>query len=387
MRNISIALAIILSFTALDSMAEKKADKRSAWEFDRDMPCYIDELVQELSYPLAWENVEGMDFDTWKQTARAKVFECMLPPIKRADSWEIEVVDEMQYEGYKAQKIRFNINAYARMTAYLLIPDGEGPFPAINALHDHGGHLFIGKEKMIRPFHEDSVVMDDADRWADIIYEGQYFGNFLASNGYVVLSTDAQMWGERGRREGVNRSSYDLIAGNMMMIGRNLSADMTYDDIYCTELLASLPQVDSSRIGCVGCSMGGYRSWMLSALSDRIAAGASVCWMSTTASMFYRTVARSQNGGFANTIPGLRLYLDYPHIASLACPKDMLFINGDSDKLFPLDGVNDAFATLQSVWKSQQAESHLSCEIWPIPHSCGKAAQQRCLEFFDKALK
>mgnify|MGYP000520806317 CR=1 FL=1 len=34
----------------------------------------------------------------------------------------------------------------------LLIPDGKGPFPTVNALHDHGAHLFIGKEKMIRPF-------------------------------------------------------------------------------------------------------------------------------------------------------------------------------------------------------------------------------------------
>lgn len=52
------------------------------------------------------------------------------------------------------------------------------------------------------------------------------------------------MWGERGRAEGVDRSKYDIIAGNMMMYGRDLSAFMTYDDIASTDFLATLPEVD-----------------------------------------------------------------------------------------------------------------------------------------------
>ena len=42
--------------------------------------------------------------------------------------------------------------------------------------------------------------------------------------------------------------------------------------------LASLPFVDAQRIGCTGCSMGAYRTWMLAALSDRVKCGAAVCW-------------------------------------------------------------------------------------------------------------
>lgn len=46
------------------------------------------------------------------------------------------------------------------------------------------------------------------------------------------------------------------------------------DDISATEFLASMPEVDAQRIGCTGWSMGGYRAWMLSALSDRVKVGA-----------------------------------------------------------------------------------------------------------------
>ena len=386
--------------------SKPKLQKREKYEWQGEIPTYVETLKKELAYPMAWGNSPIKNFKKWKKTARAKVFECMMTPPKAAAAWDMEVLGEEQRDGYKAQKIAFNINAYSRITAYLLIPDGgAGRFPAVVALHDHGAHLFIGKEKMIRPFFiaseeqdadgkisekkkaANQEVLDDADAWVNQLYEGQYVGDYLAKHGYVVLSIDAPMWGERGRKEGVDRKKYDLIAGNMMMLGRDLSAFMTYDDIASTEFLASLPMVDANRIGCAGCSMGAYRSWMLSALSDRIKVGASVCWMITTDAQLTRRYGRKENGGFANCIPGLRQYLDYPHIASLACPKPMLFINGTKDKLFPVPGVKDAFRQMHEVWRSQKADERLDTEIWDIPHSCGIKAQAKILEFLDQYLK
>lgn len=394
----SVALAQT-SVSLAKTSSKPKLQKREKYEWQGEIPTYVETLKKELTYPMAWGNSPIRNFKKWKKAARAKVLECMMTPPKAAAAWDMEVLGEEQRDGYKAQKIAFNINAYSRITAYLLIPDGKGPFPTVNALHDHGAHLFIGKEKMIRPFftleEQDSPtkqalcqeILDDADAWARQLYDNQYVGDYLAKHGYVVFSADAPMWGERGRKEGVDRNKYDLIAGNMMMMGRDLSAFMTYDDISSIEFLASLPMVDAKRIGCVGCSMGAYRSWMLSALSDRIKAGASICWMITTDAQLTRRFGRKENGGFANCIPGLRQYLDYPHIASLACPKPMLFINGTKDKLFPVPGVKDAFAEMHKVWKSQGADNLLDTELWEIPHSCGLKAQEKMLEFLDKNLK
>ena len=393
-------IALLQASVALAQTSSKsKLQKREKYEWQGEIPAYVETLKKELTYPMAWGNSPIRNFKKWKKVARAKVFECMMTPPKAAAAWDMEVLGEEQRDGYKAQKIAFNINAYSRITAYLLIPDGKGPFPTVNALHDHGAHLFIGKEKMIRPFftleEQDSPtkqalcqeILDDADAWAKQLYDNQYVGDYLAKHGYVVFSADAPMWGERGRKEGVDRNKYDLIAGNMMMLGRDLSAFMTYDDIASTEFLASLPMVDAKRIGCVGCSMGAYRSWMLSALSDRIKAGASICWMITTDAQLTRRFGRKENGGFANCIPALRQYLDYPHIASLACPKPMLFINGTKDKLFPVPGVKDAFAEMHKVWKSQGVDNLLDTELWDIPHSCGLKAQEKMLKFLDKNLK
>ena len=374
---------------------------RDKYEFMRNLPVYADSLIADLNYPLAWGHsliadlnyplawghCDIQNFDEWRQVARQKVFDCMLtPPPAPAHGFEAKVLYEEQRDGYKARKIEIRLSRYYTVPAYVLIPNGKGPFPAVNALHDHGAHLFIGKEKMIRPLAcEDSTVIKDADEWLKG-YEGQYFGDYLAKNGYVVFSADAPMWGERGQKEGARRDRYDMIAGNMMMYGIDLSAWMTYDDIAGTEYLAQMPEVDARRIGCTGWSMGAYRAWMLAALSDRIKVGTAICWMVTTDEQMSFKYSRTENGGFANCFPGLRRWLDYPHIASIACPKPMLFINGSQDKLFPVAGVEKAFQTMHDTWKSQKADDKLETELWDMPHSCNKKVQQHVLDFFKKYL-
>lgn len=377
--SIIVVLLLLSSFTL--------AQKRERFEFKRNLPVYADSLIADFDFPLAWGNSDIKDFSEWKKVARQKVFDCMLmPPPAPSNGYETKVLFEEQRDGYKARKIEICLSRYYTVPAYVLIPDGKGPFPAVNCLHDHGAHLFIGKEKMIRPLAcEDSTVIADAEEWLKG-YEGQFFGDYLAKNGYVVFSADAPMWGERGQMEGPKRDTYDMIAGNMMMYGIDLSAWMTYDDIAGTEYLAQMPEVDASRIGCTGWSMGAYRAWILSALSDRIKVGAAVCWMVTSDEQLSFKYDRTENGGFANCYPGLRRWLDYPHVASIACPKSMLFINGSQDKLFPVAGVEKAFATMHATWESQGAGDKIETYLWDMPHSCWKNSQQKVLEFFKKHL-
>ena len=378
---------LLILFTVHFLLFTASAQEREKYEFKRNLPVYADSLIADFDYPLAWGNSDIKDFGKWKKTARQKVFDCMLmPPPAPTNGFEAKVLFEEQRDGYKARKIEIRLSRYYTVPAYVLIPDGKGPFPAVNCLHDHGAHLFIGKEKMIRPLAcEDSTVIKDAEDWLKG-YEGQFFGDYLAKNGYVVFSADAPMWGERGQMEGPRRDRYDMIAGNMMMYGIDLSAWMTYDDISGTEYLAQMPEVDASRIGCTGWSMGAYRAWMLSALSDRIKVGTAVCWMVTADEQMSFKYSRTENGGFANCFPGLRRWLDYPHVASIACPKPMLFINGSQDKLFPVAGVEKAFRTMHETWESQGAGDQIVTELWDMPHSCPKKTQERVLQFFKKYL-
>lgn len=376
---------IIVASLLAASLLPASAQTAGTYEIMKDMPLFLDSIKSELTYPLAWGNSDITDFDTWRSTAREKVVELMLAPPPRAAEYDMKVVGEEKRDGYTAYKIEFNLTRYSRVPAYLLIPDGDGPRPAVVALHDHGGHYTIGKEKMVRPFDVDQAVLDDSDKWVANLYEGQYMGDFLAKNGYAVLSTDALFWGERGRKEGPDGAKFANVAGNFMMLGRNMSAWMNFEDMYATEFLASLPQVDAERVGCVGLSMGAYRSWMLAALSPVIRAGVAVCWMTTTDVQLSWEYGR-ESGGFANNLIGVRNYLDYPHIASLACPNAMYFINGETDKLFQPHAVRDAYATMHAVWDSQGASSRLRTELLPMGHEMPRSVQLSCLEFLNEHL-
>lgn len=378
-----------LLFASLLSLSTASAQTDStAYEVTGNMPVFYQQMKQQLTYPLAWGKAEEKDFAKWKAQARHVLAECMqnLQPAPKA--YAMEVTDREQRDGYEARKIRFNLSEWSRVPAYLLVPEGEGPFPAIVLLHDHGAHFSIGKEKMVRPFYVAPEVMEDADQWASQCYDGQYVGDYLARHGYVVLAVDALFWGERGRKEGTSYDAQQALASNFLQMGASWGAFINVDDMRSAEFLASLPFVDKERVGSLGFSMGAYRSWMLVAQTDVVRASASICWMNTTEHLM--TLTNNQNKGgsaYAMLIPALRRYLDYPHVASIACPKPTLFFNGTRDKLFPIEGVRDAYREMETVWKSQGASDRLVTKLWDEKHFFNKEMQKETLEFFDRWLK
>ena len=378
-----------LLFASLLSLSTASAQTDSAaYEVTANMPVFYRQMKQQLTYPLAWGKAKEKDFAKWKAQARHVLAECMQNIQPAPKAYAMEVTDREQREGYEACKIRFNLSEWSRVPAYLLVPEGKGPFPAIVLLHDHGAHFSIGKEKMVRPFHVAPEVMEDADKWAKQCYDGQYVGDYLARHGYVVLTVDALFWGERGRKEGASYEAQQALASNFLQMGASWGAFINVDDMRSAEFLASLPFVDKERVGSLGFSMGAYRSWMLAAMTDVVRASASVCWMNTTEHLM--TLTNNQNKGgsaYAMLIPGLRRYLDYPHVASLACPKPTLFFNGTRDKLFPVEGVKDAYQEMEIVWKSQGASDRLVTKLWDEKHFFSKEMQKETLEFFDRWLK
>lgn len=368
-----------------------------------NLPPFYQQQVARLNFPLAWEHQrEQLSYAEWQKEAQA-TYLALLEPAPTASSFDLEYIDQEDRGSHTAHKISFNINDDCRVNAYMLVPKGEGPFPAMVALHDHGAHFIIGKEKVVRPFDEDQALIDDAELWTKLAYEDVFIGDALAERGYVVIAIDALYWGERGREEAfvdteylrtgqgndaeTHRAQQDF-GSNMLHLGLNWAAYIIWDDIRSVELLKSLPEVDNSRIGCIGLSMGAFRSWHLAAACDDIACSAAISWLSDTKDF----MTPNQNitkgaSAFAMLIPGLRNYLDYPDVASIACPKPMLFFNGTKDKLFGIDGVNRCYKKMGEVWESQNAAENLYCKWWEEPHHFNLAMQDDAYQWIDKYLK
>ena len=349
-----------------------------------NLPAFRDPLAGRLTFELSWTTGKETGFAAWRRKARARVFDCLLAPPPPAP-FDPLVLAEQDRGAYLARKVVFNLTGDSRVLGDLLVPKGRGPFPAVLLLHDHGARFDIGKEKVIRPWDDTPAKLDSAREWVEKYYGGRYLGDELARRGYVCFATDALNWSDRG---GAGYDGQQALASNLLHLGMSFAGLIAHEDLRAAEFLASRPEVDGARVAAMGLSMGSFRAWQVAALSDHIAAGVCVCWMATVKGLMVpgNNQTRGQSA-YTMTHPGLSNWLDYPDVASLACPKPMLFYNGLRDGLFPVPSVRDAYAKMGRVWESQGAGDRLTTKLWDVPHEFNREMQDEAFTWLDGALK
>jgi dienelactone hydrolase len=348
------------------------------------LPVFYERMASRMDYPLSWLSGGHGDFAAWREQARAKVMECLLPgpPVV---PFEPKVIAEQDRGSYVARKVVFNLTGDSRVLAFLLVPKSAGPHPAVLLLHDHGAKFDIGKEKVIEPWEEPPQKLESARKWIAQYYGGRFIGDELAKRGYVCLATDMLNWSDRG---GGGYENQEALAANLFQLGASWAGLIAHEDLRAAEFLATRPEVEAKRVAAMGLSVGGYRTWQTAALSDRIAAGVSVCWMAARKGLM--VPGNNQTTGqsaFTMIHPGLADQLDYPDVASVACPKPMMFLCGNRDKLFPVECIEQAFGKMRRVWDSQKAADRLVTRLYDAPHEFNAAMQNDAFAWLDRQLK
>ena len=207
----------------------------------------------------------------------------------------------------------------------------------------------------------------------------------LAKRGYVCFATDMLNWSDRG---GGGQEGQQALAANLFQLGMSFAGLIAHEDLRAAEFLAAQPEVDRQRVAAMGLSVGGFRAWQLAALSDHIDAGVSVCWMATIKGLILsgNNQTRGQSA-YTMIHPGLFSFLDYPDVASIACPKPMMFLNGEHDRLFPLPVIEEAYVKIRAVWASQDAADKLETRLYDLPHLFNEAMQADAFQWLDLQFK
>ena len=378
-------LAIIAAATIALALAARTEESRVESPGVQDkLPVFYEKLASRMDYPLSWLHAGHGNFAAWRQEARAKVMECLLTAPPTAP-FEPKIIAEQDRGSYVARKVVFNVTGDSRVLAFLLVPKSAGPHPAVLLLHDHGAKFDIGKEKVIEPWDEPPEKIESARKWIAQYYGGRFIGDEFAKRGYVCLATDMLNWSDRG---GGGHEDQQALAANLLQFGVSWAGLIAHEDLRAAEFLATRPEVDAKRVAAMGLSVGGFRAWQTAALSDRIAAGVSVCWMATRKGLMVprnnQTVGQS---AFTMIHPGLANQLDYPDVASLACPKPMMFLCGNRDKLFPVESIEAAFAKMRRIWESQKASDRLVTRLYDAPHEFNAAMQNDAFAWLDRRFK
>lgn len=387
MKKIFSLLTVFSLGVSLFAAGETNYVKREINAHDRCLPTFVEALKAKMTFSLGWK--DGSDPSAWKKAGLEKARELI---IQNEDNtpFDMVVLETEKRKGYVAQKVVFNISAESRVLAYLLIPNGKKgqTFPAALMLHDHGSNFMIGKEKMVKPFgktDEDKDRLKKAEDWSKTYFSGVFPGDELAKRGYVVLSFDAFGWGDRSVK-GFRTESQQSLASNLFNMGTSFAGIIAQEDCRAAKFLASLPQVDKSRVACVGFSMGGFRSWQLAAISDDITAGISVCWIGTMKDHIVEDDGQLKgNSAFSMLHPTIAKYLDYPDVAGLAAPKPMYFVSGDRDGVNPVDGTKNAYEKMHKIWKANNADEKLVTTLTPgLTHSYPVEQQKLTFDWLDE---
>jgi dienelactone hydrolase len=376
MRKLVVVLLVLVSWYAYSQEGEDSTYQTNA--IHATLPSFCTIVQGRLNYPLSWLSGNFNNFNSWRTVARSKVMECLFsrPP---SVPYHPAVIAQQDRGSYVAQKIVFNISGDSRVLGYLLLPKGKGPFPAVLLLHDHGAKFDIGKEKMVEPFADSVSRMQSAREWVDKNYGGRFVGDELAKQGYVCLATDALNWSDRG---GGGYEGQQALASNLLNMGMSYAGLIAWEDMNAADFLSTRPQVDSTKVIALGFSMGSFRAWQVAALSDRIAGSVSICWFAARNGLLVPggNLTRGQSS-FTTTHPGLANYLDYADVASIACPKPMLFFNGEQDKLFPAASVQEGYAKMHAIWDSQLAGNMLVTKFWNTGHIFNREMQDEVFQW------
>ena len=159
---------------------------------------------------------------------------------------------------------------------------------------------------------------------------------------------------------------------------------VNYDDRRSVDVLASLPEVDASRIGCAGLSGGGYRSTYLTGMEPRIRASVIVGWMTslpTTVDIPY-----SVHSGLFDAFSA-HANLDHPDIASLAAPDCAVFVqNCARDRLFTRAGMEAAARKIEAVYADQKHPERFQARFYDVPHQFDARMQEDAFAWLEKWL-
>ncbi len=362
---------------------------------------FVQKQADRSPLELSYLRPEFKPLRPWQAKVRALVLDHLYyAPAKTAP--EPQVQRRVDRDDYIEEHLTFRTTPDLRVPAFVLIPKRvKLPAPGIVALHDHGGFYMWGREKLLEQPGENPVLT----KFRQEAYGGRSIAAELARRGYVVIAIDMFYWGERrmlldddpsdfrerpadmpaARVNAFNSrsgQSEQLVARSLLTAGISWPGVILWDDIRTLDYLASRPEVDPRRLGCVGLSVGGYRSFMLAALDERIKAAVDVGWMTSFGTQIRRHVVHTV--GLTFHVPGLYRYVDLPDLAALAAPRALMTIIGSRDTLFNQEGVRAAFDKIGRIYEKAGAPARQACVAYDGPHEFNPAMQARAWEWLGR---
>ncbi len=293
-----------------------------------------------------------------------------LPP--RPTVPAVQILSREDHGTYQVERFTFDNGMGEAVPGVFVLPTHRsGRLPALLYCHWHGGEYQGGKSELFESHHTPEVP-----------------ASALAARGYAVLAIDAPCFGERNGRgpDGIRDAAGEQSASKYhLWYGRSLWGALLRDDRMALDYLLSRPEIDPTRVGVTGISMGATRSWWLMALDERIRAGVAVACLTRYQDLI--ATGGLRHHGIYYFVPGMLRQFDTESVIALAAPRPLLCLTGGQDGGSPTAGIHQIEAAVRPIWHLTGRDGGFESVIYPeLGHVYTPEMWRRMLAWFDAEL-
>ncbi|NMA34570.1 MAG: hypothetical protein GX940_08490 [Clostridiaceae bacterium] len=229
-----------------------------------------------------------------------------------------KIVNEKICDGYVRLLITYKGSENDEIPAYLLVPEGDGVFPAVLIHHQHNGERHLGKSEVC------GLAGDPL----------QAFGPALVKKGFVVLAPDSICFEDRRKNaSGILPDDNDFLQHYnemcyRLLMGSSLMKKVLDDANIAIELLKCCEKVDKKRIGVLGHSYGGNTVIFQAAVNEDIAFSCT----SGAACTYKNKIENGTGIEMAEVIPGFTNKFDITDLVKCISQRHLLIVSAADDK-------------------------------------------------------
>jgi dienelactone hydrolase len=242
--------------------------------------------------------------------------------------------------------------------AYVLTPSrGQTPAPAMICVPGHGRGV------------DDIVGIDEQGR--DRTDKAGYQHDFaiqVAEAGIAAVAIEPMGFGCRrdplNAQRGLAQKGCEPIAGGALMLGQTLVGWRVWDIMRTIDYIATRPDLDASRVGCMGISGGGTATLFAAALEPRLRVAMVSGYLNT-----FRDSVGSLAHCVDNYVPGILNWAEMSDVAGLIAPRPLFVESGEKDRIFPLAASVESFRAVREIYRVFGAEDHIDQEVFPDEHA------------------
>jgi dienelactone hydrolase len=189
--------------------------------------------------------------------------------------------------------------------------------------------------------------------------------------------------------------------------------DTAWDLWRVIDWLETRPDVDPSRLGMIGFSMGGIQTWLAAAADERVKVSVPAIgvqsfrwslenerWQARARTIAAAHDAAAKDLGettvnarvcrelWNKVSPGILDRFDGPSMIRLFAGRPLLVLNGEKDPNCPIEGARLAFAAAEEAFRAAGCPERLKIDVAPgVAHQVTKEQHDLALDWFERWLR